>query len=154
MSDLYDRDFLLWTEEQATALRRSKGANLPLDWENLAEEIESLGKSQRRELGAQIRRALRHLYKLEASPVSDPRAGWRGSIQEARADIEDVLTESPSLRREVDALIAKQTRIAAELAAADLAQHSQSPEAVWARVAAGGFTADQVLGDWFPDAAP
>ena len=60
----YDRDFLLWTEEQAAALRRAKNSNLPLDWENLAEEIDSLGKSVRRELSSQIRRILRHLFKL------------------------------------------------------------------------------------------
>jgi len=46
-SDLYDYDFFLWTQEQAAALRRAKDSNLPLDWENLAEEIESLGKSER-----------------------------------------------------------------------------------------------------------
>ena len=57
---LYDRDFVLWTEEQAAALRRAKGSNLPLDWENLAEEIESLGKSDRRALSSQIRRILHH----------------------------------------------------------------------------------------------
>ena len=46
--ELYDQDFLRWTEQQATALRRAaKDSNLPLDWENLAEEIESLGKSHR-----------------------------------------------------------------------------------------------------------
>jgi len=47
LSELYDRDFVLWSKEQAAALRRAKASNLPLDWENLAEEIESLGKSQR-----------------------------------------------------------------------------------------------------------
>ena len=70
---LYDQDFVRWTEEQAAALRRAKsllpaatrGSNLLLDWENLAEEIESLGKSDRRELRSQITRVLRHLLKLE-----------------------------------------------------------------------------------------
>ncbi len=154
MSDLYDRDFLLWTQEQAAALRRAEAAhvNLPLDWENLAEEIESLGKSLRRELASQIRRVLRHLYKLEASPSSDPRAGWHSSIRDARADIEYVLAESPSLRREVGNLIAKQARIAAELAADDLAQHGETSDAVWSRLSAGGFSSEQVLGDWFPEA--
>ena len=60
LSGLYDEDFVRWTEEQAAALRRAKGSNLPLDWENLAEEIESLGKSDRRELRSQITRILRH----------------------------------------------------------------------------------------------
>jgi hypothetical protein len=153
MDELYDRDFVLWTEAQAAALRQAEAAhtNLPLDWENLAEEIESLGKSLRRELGSQIRRILRHLLKLEASPASDPRAGWRGSIMEARGDIDYVLGESPSLRREVGDLIGKEVQLAAKLAAADLAQHGEPTEIVWARLAAGGYGAEQVLGDWFPD---
>jgi hypothetical protein len=68
-SDLYDRDFVLWTEEQSALLRNAKDSNLPLDWDNLAEEIESLGRSQRTELKSQIRRILRHLFKLVASPA-------------------------------------------------------------------------------------
>src|ERR1700739_4341982 len=107
-NELYDRDFLLWTKEQATALRRATRSNLPLDWENLAEEIESLGRSQRSELNSQIRRILRHLFKLEASPAVDPRGGWRATIRDARAEIEELLETSPSLRREVDATIKKQ----------------------------------------------
>jgi predicted YcjX-like family ATPase len=66
LTNLYDEDFVRWTEEQAAALRQAKRSNLPLDWENLAEEIESLGRSDRRELRLQITRILRHLLKLEA----------------------------------------------------------------------------------------
>jgi Domain of unknown function DUF29 len=52
LGGLYEQDFVLWTAEQVAALRRAKSlplartgdSNLPLDWENLAEEIESLGK--------------------------------------------------------------------------------------------------------------
>ena len=85
LSALYDEDFVRWTEEQAAALRsaislpagRTGSSNLPLDWENLAEEIESLGKSDRRELRSQITRVLRHLLKLDVSPAAEPRASWR-----------------------------------------------------------------------------
>jgi len=66
-SELYDRDFFLWTQEQAAALRTVRKSNLPLDWDNLAEEIESLGESQRAELNWQVRRVLRHLSELEVS---------------------------------------------------------------------------------------
>jgi hypothetical protein len=59
LSNLYDEDFVRWTEEQAAALRQAKGSNLPLDWENLAEQIASLGRSDRRELRSQITRILR-----------------------------------------------------------------------------------------------
>ena len=150
--ELYDRDFLRWTKEQATALRRvSKESNLPLDWENLAEEIESLGRSQRRELSSQIRRILRHLLKLQSSPAGEPRAGWGATIREARKEIDNLLRDSPSLRRHVQGLIEDEAGIAAELAIADLNQHGEPAAAARAGLEQGGFTAEQVLGDWFPD---
>jgi Domain of unknown function DUF29 len=150
---LYDRDFFLWTQEQAAALRAVKNSNLPLDWANLAEEIESLGKSDRRQLRSQIRRILRHLLKLEVSPASDPRGGWCSTIADSRSEIEDVLHDSPSLRREIDRMIAEELDAAAKFAAADLRQHGEAAEAVWVRLEKGGFTAEQVLGDWFPGAS-
>jgi uncharacterized protein DUF29 len=153
VSELYDRDFFLWTQEQAAALRAVKNSNLPLDWEHLAEEIESLGKSDRRQLTSQIRRILRHLLKLEVSPALDPRAGWRSTIRDSRSEIEDVLHDSPSLRREIDGIIAQQLNSAAKFTAADLQQHGEPATAVWARLEKGGFTAEQVLGDWFPEAS-
>jgi len=151
VSELYDHDFMLWTEQQAAALRGAKDSNLPLDWENLAEEIESLGKSQRTELNSQIRRILRHLFKLEASPAADPRAGWRATIRDARAEIEGLLEISPSLRREVEGVIRKQSATAAKLAADDLEGYGEPAAGVKMRLEHGVFTAEQVLGDWFPD---
>jgi hypothetical protein len=153
--DLYDEDFVRWTEQQAAALREAKtaGINLPLDWDNLAEEIESLGRSDRRELQSQIRRILRHLLKLEASPVSEPRAGWRTTILDARAEIEALLEDSPSLRRGVEGMIKGQLDKAAKLAAEDLEAHGEPTDRIEARLAADGFTAEQVLGDWFPPPA-
>jgi hypothetical protein len=153
VSELYDRDFFLWTQEQAAALRAARKSNLPLDWDNLAEEIASLGTSQRTELNSQVRRILRHLFKLEASPAADPRAGWRTTVRDARIEIEDLLEGSPSLRREIDAVVKRQNISAAKLAAYDLEDHGEPAEAVWARLEKGGFTAEQVLGDWFPEAS-
>jgi hypothetical protein len=150
-SDLYDRDFVLWTEEQAAALRSAKDSNLPLDWENLAEEIEGLGTSDRRELASQITRILRQLLELAISPAAGPRVGRQESVDDARTEIEMVLDDSPSLRREVDALIRRQSPVAARRAAADLERHGEPADAVWARLEQGGFTIEQVLGDWFPD---
>jgi Domain of unknown function DUF29 len=150
-SRLYDEDFFLWTQEQAAALRRSKQSNLPLDWDNLAEEIESLGKSQRAELNSQIRRILRHLFKLEASPATDPLAGWRATIRDARVEIEEVLETSPSLRREIEAVVRKQNATAAKLAAGDLEDHGEPADRIKVRLDEGGFSSEQVLGDWFPE---
>src|SRR5260370_9191770 len=149
VGELYDQDFFLWTIEQAAALRCAKDSNLPLDWENLAEEIESLGTSDRRELKSQIRRILRHLLKLDASPAVEPRAGWRSTILDARTEIDDVLRDSPSLRREIDRLVLEQLTIAVELAVADLSQYGEPPAAVRAPHEKPGLTAGQVLGGWF-----
>ena len=151
MSGLYDEDFVRWTEEQAAALRRAKVSNLSLDWENLAEEIESLGKSDRRALRSQTRRILRHLFKLEKSPAVELRTGWRATVRDARSEIADVLRDSPSLQREMDDFIAEEATAAAELAIEDLAEHGEPAEAVRARLEQGEFTAEQVVGDWFPD---
>ena len=158
-SGLYEEDFVRWTEEQSAALRRAKdltsvvqgGSNQPLDWDNLAEEIESLGKSDRRELRSQITRILRHLLKLEVSPAAEPKAGWRASINEARTEIEGLLDDSPSLRREAEGLIRKQIAAAARLAADDLRQHDESADAIAARLDQTPYTTEQVLGDWFPE---
>ena len=61
----YDSDLVLWAEDQVRALRDASRArvNLPIDWENVAEEIEALGKSQARELASRIRTILVHLIK-------------------------------------------------------------------------------------------
>jgi hypothetical protein len=150
LGELYEQDFVLWTEQQAAGLRRAEGSNLPLDWENLAEEIESLGRSDRRGLRSQIRRVLRHLLKLESFPAENPRAGRRASINESRKELRDLLRDSPSLKTEVDESIGEEISLAAELAAADLAERGEPADAAWARLGQGGFTAEQVLGDWFP----
>ena len=64
---LYEQDFVRWTEAQAAVLRRGAEtkSNLPLDWTNLAEEVESLGRSQRRELRGRLATIVEHLLKLE-----------------------------------------------------------------------------------------
>ena len=107
---LYGRDFFLWTQEQAEALRRAarEGSNLPLDWENLAEEIESLGKSDRRGIEGRISQVIIHLWKLACSPATEPRAKWRREIDNQRREIEFILEDSPSLRARVGEFIAKE----------------------------------------------
>ena len=62
----YDTDFFLWTQVQAAALRDGKAQEL--DWANLAEEIESLGKSDRRALGSRLEGLVMHLLKWHYQP--------------------------------------------------------------------------------------
>lgn len=74
---LYDQDFLRWTAEQARALHEAAhvGSNLQLDWDNLADEIESLGRAQGNQLASRIATILEHLMKLQASTAEASRRG-------------------------------------------------------------------------------
>ena len=113
LKTLYETDTAAWSEEQAAALRAAArgGSNQLLDWENLAEEIEDLAKSLRRRLRSQIARIIQHQVKLEYSPAIAPRNGWRRTIRLARLDIDRVLEDSPSLKREISRLIEKRPRV-------------------------------------------
>ncbi|MCL6608076.1 MAG: DUF29 domain-containing protein [Geminicoccaceae bacterium] len=98
---LYDRDFHRWCLEQAQALRALSAmrANLavPLDLDNLAEEIESLGKAQQRELASRYRVLLLHLLKWSRQPRRRTRS-WRSTIATQRLEIARLLRQNPSLR--------------------------------------------------------
>ena len=104
---LYETDYYAWTKEQAGKLRELAQArsNLPLDLEHLAEEVESLGRSDLRICRSQIRRIIEHLLKLEHSPAGEPRLGWQKTVLDARIEIEDVIT--PTLRHDVEAELGK-----------------------------------------------
>ena len=148
-AQLYQEDFVRWTEQQSSALREAAGVgtNLPLDWENLAEEIESLGASQRRELRSRIAVILEHLMKLEHSPAIDPRTGRMETISRERLNVEYLLQDSPSLRGELGPMIVKLTPRVARLATASLFGYGETVK----QLPLPSYTEDQVLGDWFPE---
>jgi hypothetical protein len=151
---IYKEDFVAWSKEQAEALRSAArgGSNQKLDWENLAEEIESLGISQLRELKSQIRRVIEHLLKLEYSRAADPRMGWIESIGDARSEIEAVLEDSPSLKTDIDGAIAAEVKRGLRKAIAELEKYGELDSATVARIRdrAATYTVDQILGEWFP----
>ena len=91
----YDDDLYQWTIEQADALRR-RAVN-ELDYDNLAEEIESVGRSERREIRSRLEILLIHLLKWRYQPEKQSNS-WRASISQARHRIEAVLADNPSLR--------------------------------------------------------
>ena len=139
-------------QQQVDALRAAALGRLNqlLDWENLAEEIEGLGISQKSAFGSQIRRIIHHLLKLEHLPARGPRRGWESSIIDARDEIEDLLDRSPSLRPEIGAEITRQAPRAARRAIRDLGKRAEIDPAIAARIGATTYTEDQILGDWFP----
>jgi hypothetical protein len=149
MDSLYDQDLVLWSEAQARALRAAANAdwNAPIDWENVAEEIESLGKSERHALASHIAVVIEHLLKLQASPATEPVRGWRESVRRARSQIERRLEESPSLRRDVGQLIAQETVRARTLVRANFEDYGEHP---LENIDAITYSEAQVLGDWLP----
>ena len=102
MSNLYDTDFYQWTQQQAAALASADVRKL--DWLNLAEEIESLGKRDRRALGSALDIIVLHLLKVVYQPERTSRR-WYSSITEHRRRVRRDLADSPSLRRQVADLI-------------------------------------------------
>lgn len=155
MSDvktLYGEDFLAWSVDQAEALRAAArtGSNQKLDWENLAEEIEGLGTSQKLTLRSQMRRIVHHLLKLSFSPAVEPRRGWAESIDDARSEIEDLLETSPSLKNEASIGLEYALRQGTRKAIRDLEKHGELDSATRTRIHAATYTTEQILGDWFP----
>ena len=147
---LYEADYYAWTKDQAAALRElaKARADLPLDLENLAEEVESLGRSDLRTVRSQIRRIIEHLLKLEHSPAQEPRYGWEETVIEARNQIDDVLT--PTLRRDAEAGIAKLYAQGRRAAARALTHHGEH-EAAAALPERCPYSFEQIIGDdWLP----
>src|SRR5215471_8191335 len=100
----YDDDFYTWTQEQAALLR--EGAVQELDLANLAEEIESLGKRDRRALGSHLRNLMLHLLKWQYQPGGRQTGqSWRSSIRNARVEITVLLEDSRNFAHEVPGLL-------------------------------------------------
>jgi hypothetical protein len=95
MSDLYERDFYAWAGEQAALLRAGKLNDA--DILNIAEEIESMGRSEKRELISDLRVLLLHLLKWHFQPGLRG-ASWESRIQIQRISIADHLADNPSLK--------------------------------------------------------
>jgi Domain of unknown function DUF29 len=100
----YEEDFYAWTVEQARLLR--SGDLSAIDAANIAEEIESMGRSDRRAIESRLTVLLTHLLKWQKQ--SKMRSGsWSGTIAEQRRRIAKLLADSPSLRPSVDEALAE-----------------------------------------------
>jgi hypothetical protein len=105
----YETDLSAWAQEQANLLRRLAAGervnNSDLDWLNLAEEIEAVGRSERRELRSRMQRLLQHLLKWRFQPEHRSRS-WRSTIHTQRREIKQLLDDNPSLRPTLPAVMA------------------------------------------------
>ncbi|MBW4577578.1 MAG: DUF29 domain-containing protein [Aphanothece sp. CMT-3BRIN-NPC111] len=95
---LYEEDFYLWIQTTANQIRQKNFEKV--DWENLLEELESLGRSDKRELENRLTVLLEHLLKLVywKEERENNTRGWANTIKEQRRQIKKLLKSSPSLK--------------------------------------------------------
>jgi hypothetical protein len=91
----YDQDLYAWAMSNAQRLREGRLAEI--DAENIAEELEAMGRSERRQLLSRLSVLVAHLLKWRHQPERRSRS-WRNTIVTQREDLLDLLAESPSLR--------------------------------------------------------
>ena len=126
---IYDDDFYSWAQRQADALRHRSGNEI--DWDNVAEEIESWGRSQAAELRSRYTTVLQHLLKWRFQPDRRLRS-WDAIIRRERREIDRHLSASPGLKSRRAAIFADAYKTA--------------------RIDASGET--DLAQDVFPEAAP
>lgn len=103
MSDLYDNDILEWSEQQSKLLRRMATGELvndQVDWENVIDEVESVGSEQLHAVTSLLLQVLIHMLKTEGWPTSPEVPHWRAEAERFRADAIDRF--APSMRRRID----------------------------------------------------
>ena len=114
-ADLYERDFYEWTRSQPRAVE--SGSLDDIDWDNLAEEIESLGRTQRRAVQSHLEGLMAHLLKCMVQ-LERRTASWDRTIRAQQA-IVDLIEASPSLTRFPAERLTKAYKHAVLLAARD-----------------------------------
>jgi len=103
MSDLYDTDVLLWSEQQAALLRRlaaGERVNDEIDWENVIDEVESVGSEQLHAVESFLVQALVHMLKAEAWPLARDAPHWHAEARRFRGDAAARFV--PSMRQRID----------------------------------------------------
>ncbi len=142
----YETDFYGWALRQADLLRHEEYGEIDLN--NLIEEIEEMGRSQRDTLESHLTVLLRHLLKLACLPNSNPSRGWRLTVKEQRYQIDDLLKKNPSLRRLLPDMVSDRYARARDLATDDLALDDLAGSALPVRCP---WTTEQMLDpNWMP----
>src|ERR1700678_2809425 len=145
MSDAYQQDFYAWAMGQAALLRA--GRLDAADVANIAEEIESMGRGEKRELVNRLTILLMHLLKWHFQPGFRS-ASWNSTIREQRIRLRNHLSDNPSLRAKLDEAFAQPY----ELAVVGAARETVLPEADFPK--ASPYRFEQAVDDKFwPDRA-
>jgi len=140
-ASLYETDVHAWAMEQAALVRRlAPGGGL--DVENIAEEIESVGRQQRQEIESRLDQLLLHLLKARFQP-DRWKGGWQASIKVQRREIAKLLRHNPSLKDHPSAVLAQEYETARLMAAAETGLSEETfPDTC-------PFTIDEILDDGY-----
>ncbi|MGK7924816.1 MAG: DUF29 domain-containing protein [Spirulina sp.] len=101
---LYERDYLLWLDTTVHLLKQREFVRV--DIENLIEELEDMGKSQKNALESNLRVVLMHLLKYQYQPEKRSNS-WRATLREHRIRLRKAFKDSPSLKRYFEDIFAE-----------------------------------------------
>lgn len=147
LDKLYETDFYAWAMKTAGLIRQ--GRIHEVDWEQVAEELEDMGRSEKREMASRLEKLSAHLLKWAMRPKRRS-LSWRRTINEQRAELERLFEDNPSLRQLAPATLEKEYRRAVREASNETglppdAFPSQHPF----------FSVDKTLSeDYWPDQFP
>jgi len=103
--NLYEVDYAAWVFDQVERLRRYRPAGI--DWSNIAEELEDLGRSERRALASHLRNVQVHLLKWQYQPERQSES-WQHSIANSRNEASELLMENPSFKADLGDVVDRQ----------------------------------------------
>jgi hypothetical protein len=144
-----DEDFHAWLLEQAQALRDQRYDRV--DWQNLAEELDSMARAERRELHSRLTILLAHLLKWRYQATRRSRS-WQGTITRERIEVADLLSDEPSLQSYLTAAIKKAYRVAQPQAGGEMGLSKDEWTALFPDECPWGF--EQFMAeDFWPEGA-
>ena len=123
--DLYDSDVYAWSVKQADALRRRNFA--AVDWDNVIEEIESVGRSEEHKWTSHCARTIEHLLSIEHYQQATKKTlhGWAREVRHFRGKMSDAIIETPSLKNKYQTMFANAWRTGRREALERLAEYDQ-----------------------------
>ncbi len=125
-NNLYERDFYSWSMQQAEALKRRDFA--AVDWENVIEEIEDLGKAQRNNYEAYFARVIEHLLKIDYYREATEKVleHWMQEILDFRQEMAELIDKNPGIKGQYDEMFASAWKRGRGYACRRLAEYDRS----------------------------
>ena len=151
--ELFERDYVAWLAEQAAAMRRlaEQRANIPLDLDLLAGEMDDMARELRAACASHTVTIIHHLLTLQYAPAEEPRRGWQNTVRAARDNLANRITTT--IANELEDDLEQRYRLASKLARNDLEQYHET-DAAKRLPRRCPYTLEQIRDpDWLPTRA-